>query len=234
MLPTLPILNNNILLSFLWEEMNGSSSYLQPSPVVQQVAVLQPHTSRTAQCAGCCPVILLPNSNLQSPSSTVTCSGSPTCTRTTFGITQDVAILGRSPTYLHTLLPLRHIFPECFAWWCDHSFVLSYASYYTFPHSGGGYQQLMQTLKNHAHSMVFQGFLVWPYIDLLSFAAPCVCVCVCVCTTLLCWQEWCVHCLAHSHWHPLRQRHWMKLNCWTCDSWPLGGKVEVVKPLEHL
>jgi hypothetical protein len=25
-------------------------------------------------------------------------------------------ILGRSPVYLHTLPPLRHIFPDCFAW----------------------------------------------------------------------------------------------------------------------
>jgi len=158
MLPTLPILNDNILHRFLWEEMNGSSSFLQPSPVVQQAAVLHPHTSRTAQFAGCCPVILLPNSNLQSPSSTVTCSRSPTCTCTIFGITQDATILGQSPTYLHTVPSLRHIFPDCFLWWHGHSFVLSYASYCTFPHSAGGYQQLLQTLKNRAASTVFQGF----------------------------------------------------------------------------
>ena len=33
--------------------------------------------------------------------------------------------------------------------------------------------------------------------------------------------------LAHSHQHPLRQRHWTKLNCWTHDNWLFGGKVEV-------
>jgi len=98
------------------------------------------------------PVILLPNSNLQSPSSTVPCSGSPTCTRTTFDTTQDAEILGRSPSYLHTVPPLCHIFQT--VWWRNHSCVLSYVSYCTFPHSGGGYQQLLQTLKNRAASMV--------------------------------------------------------------------------------
>jgi hypothetical protein len=110
----------------------GGSSFLQPSPVVQQVALLQPHTSYTAEVASCCPVILLPNSNLQSPSSTVTCSGPPTCTHTTFCTTQDTVILGRSPKYLHTVPPLSLIFPDCFAWWCNHSFVLSYVSYWMF------------------------------------------------------------------------------------------------------
>jgi len=151
---TVPILHINILLSFLWGDMNGGSSFLQPSPAIRQVAVLQPHTSRTAQFAGCCQVTLLPNSNLRSPSSTVICSGSPTCTRTTFDTTRDAVILGWSPTYLHPVPPLRHIFPDCFAWWRDHSFVLSYASYCTSPHSGGGYQQLLQTLKNRAASTV--------------------------------------------------------------------------------
>jgi hypothetical protein len=47
---TLPILNINILLSLLWEEMNVGSSFLQPSPVVQWVAVLQPHTSYGTSC----------------------------------------------------------------------------------------------------------------------------------------------------------------------------------------
>ena len=34
--------------------------------------------------------------------------------------------------------------------------------------------------------------------------------------------------LAHSHRHPLLQRHWTKLNCWTRHYWLFGGKVEVV------
>jgi hypothetical protein len=34
--------------------------------------------------------------------------------------------------------------------------------------------------------------------------------------------------LAQSHQHPLCQRHWMKLNCWTRDNGLFGGKVEVV------
>jgi hypothetical protein len=38
--------------------------------------------------------------------------------------------------------------------------------------------------------------------------------------------------LAHPHQHPLCQRHWTKLNCWTCDYW-LGGTVEVVTTLAH-
>ena len=39
--------------------------------------------------------------------------------------------------------------------------------------------------------------------------------------------------LAHSRWHPLRQRHWTKLNCWTHDCWLFGGTVEVVTTLAH-
>ena len=39
--------------------------------------------------------------------------------------------------------------------------------------------------------------------------------------------------LAHSHQHPLCQRHWTILNCWTRDNWLFGGKVEVVTTLEH-
>jgi len=39
--------------------------------------------------------------------------------------------------------------------------------------------------------------------------------------------------LAHSRQHPLRQRHWTKLNCWTRDNWLFGGKVEVVTTLAH-
>ena len=42
----------------------------------------------------------------------------------------------------------------------------------------------------------------------------------------------CVH-LAHSYWHPLHQRHWMKLNCWTHDCCLFGGTVEVVITLAH-
>jgi len=34
--------------------------------------------------------------------------------------------------------------------------------------------------------------------------------------------------LTHSHQHPLLQRHWRKLNCWTRDYWLFGDKVEVV------
>ena len=40
--------------------------------------------------------------------------------------------------------------------------------------------------------------------------------------------------LVHSHQHPLRQRHWTKLKCWTRDNWLFGGKVQVVTPLAHL
>ena len=39
--------------------------------------------------------------------------------------------------------------------------------------------------------------------------------------------------LARCHQHPLHQRHWMKLNCWTRDNWLFGGMVEVVTPLAH-
>ena len=65
-----------------------------------------------------------------------------------------------------------------------------------------------------------------------------VCVCVCVCvlhcsegkrgmslTGLLPVES--VH-LAHSHWQPIRQRHWTKINCWTPDYWLFSGMVEVV------
>jgi len=38
--------------------------------------------------------------------------------------------------------------------------------------------------------------------------------------------------LAHSHQHPLHQRHWTKFNYWARD-WLFGGKVEVVTTLEH-
>ena len=34
--------------------------------------------------------------------------------------------------------------------------------------------------------------------------------------------------LAHSHWQPIRQRHWTKINCWTPDYWLFSGMVEVV------
>jgi len=37
----------------------------------------------------------------------------------------------------------------------------------------------------------------------------------------------------HSHQHPLSQRHWTKLNCWTHDYWLFGGTVEVVTTLAH-
>jgi len=152
MLPTLPILNINILLSLLWEEMNVGSSFLQPSPVVQWVAVLQPHTSYGTSCK------LLPSntpSKFKSPISQQHCH----LFRTThmhsyhFCTTQDNVILGRRPKYLYIMPPLRLIFPDSFAWWRDHSFVLSYVSYCMFPHSGRGYQ-LLQTLKNWAASTV--------------------------------------------------------------------------------
>ena len=39
--------------------------------------------------------------------------------------------------------------------------------------------------------------------------------------------------LAHSHQHPLCQRQWVKLNCWTHDYWLFGGTVEVVTTLAH-
>jgi hypothetical protein len=39
--------------------------------------------------------------------------------------------------------------------------------------------------------------------------------------------------LGHSHQHRLYQRHWKKLNCWTCDSWLFGSTVEVVTLLVH-
>jgi len=39
--------------------------------------------------------------------------------------------------------------------------------------------------------------------------------------------------LAHSHQHPLHQRHWTKLNCKTHDNWLVGSTVEVVTPLAH-
>jgi len=39
--------------------------------------------------------------------------------------------------------------------------------------------------------------------------------------------------LFHSHWHPLHQRHWTKLNCWTHDYWMFGGTVQVVTTLAH-
>ena len=39
--------------------------------------------------------------------------------------------------------------------------------------------------------------------------------------------------LTHSLWHPLCQRHWTKLNCWTHDNWLFGGTVKVVTPLAH-
>ena len=37
--------------------------------------------------------------------------------------------------------------------------------------------------------------------------------------------------LAHSHQHPVRQRHWTKLNCRTHDNLLFSGKVEAVTPL---
>ena len=39
--------------------------------------------------------------------------------------------------------------------------------------------------------------------------------------------------LALSHRHPLRQRHWKKLNCWTHDYLLFGGTVEVVTTLAN-
>jgi hypothetical protein len=34
--------------------------------------------------------------------------------------------------------------------------------------------------------------------------------------------------LPHSHRHPLCQRQWTKLTCWTCDNWLFVGTVEIV------
>jgi hypothetical protein len=75
----------------------------------------------------------------------------------------------------------------------------------------------------------------------------CVCVCVCVCVRARARVQ---HCsegkrgmsitglllvesdhLAYSHWQPFHQRHWTKLNCWTCDYWLFGGTVEAVTTL---
>jgi len=39
--------------------------------------------------------------------------------------------------------------------------------------------------------------------------------------------------LAHSHLHPLPQKHWTKLNCWARDICLFGSTVEVVTPLAH-
>ena len=39
--------------------------------------------------------------------------------------------------------------------------------------------------------------------------------------------------LVHSQRHPLRQRHWTKLNYWAHDYWLFGGTVEVVTTLAH-
>jgi len=39
--------------------------------------------------------------------------------------------------------------------------------------------------------------------------------------------------LAHSHQHPLFQRHWTKLKCWPHDYWLFGGTIEVVTTLAH-
>jgi len=72
----------------------------------------------------------------------------------------------------------------------------------------------------------------------LSSGAPCICVCYTALrgkrgvsiVGLLAVES--VH-LAHSHQHPLRQGHWMKLNCWTRYNWLFGGKAEVVTTLAH-
>jgi hypothetical protein len=40
--------------------------------------------------------------------------------------------------------------------------------------------------------------------------------------------------LAHPRRHPLHQRLWTKLNCWTLYMWLFGGMVEVVTNLAHL
>ena len=37
--------------------------------------------------------------------------------------------------------------------------------------------------------------------------------------------------LVHTQRHPLRQRHWTKLNCWARDYRLFGGTVEVVTTL---
>jgi len=64
-----------------------------------------------------------------------------------------------------------------------------------------------------------------------------------VCATLLWGQEGRVHWRVTACWvcspgstvqqHPLRQRHWTKLNCWARDYWLFGGTVEVVTTLAH-
>jgi len=66
-----------------------------------------------AQVAGCYQGIILPNSNLRSPSNAVTCTWPPTHTRTPYDITQDAAIFGKGPTYLHTV-PHFHFFSRLF------------------------------------------------------------------------------------------------------------------------
>ena len=79
---------------------------------------------------------------------------------------------------------------------------------------------------------------VWHFIVLLSSGS----LCISVCATLLWGQEGMsvvgllavesFH-LSHFHWHPLRQGHWTKLNCWACDYWLFGGTVQVVTTLAH-
>ena len=76
---------------------------------------------------------------------------------------------------------------------------------------------------------------VWCFIVLLSSGAPCICVCsegkrsISI-AGLLPIES--VH-LVHSHQHPLPQRHWKKLNCWTRDYWLFSGMTEVVTTLAH-
>ena len=76
---------------------------------------------------------------------------------------------------------------------------------------------------------------MWRFIVLLSSGPSCTCVLHCSegkmsgsIAGLLAVES--VH-LAHSHQHP-RQRHWMKLTCWTCDNWLSDSTVEVVTPLD--
>ena len=78
---------------------------------------------------------------------------------------------------------------------------------------------------------------VWCCIVVLSSGAPCVCVLHCSegkmgvsIAGLLPVES--VH-LAHSHQHPLCQRHLTKLNCWTHDYWLFGGTVQVVTTVAH-
>jgi hypothetical protein len=110
-------------------------------------------TSRTAQFAGCCPVILLPNSISNLQAALLLVSAHPHALVLLLVPLSMLRSLGEA-LHIYTLCRLFTIFFQTVSHGDAIIPLFLVVSYCPFSHSGRGYQQLLQTFKNRAASTV--------------------------------------------------------------------------------